>query len=170
MLWSRCNMAVRTYPAPRLPRADATTEWFRYQRAANHRLFQSPRNYFLTLPGPRQAACAETGDAALRLENQKPRSPAPSVLSAAEVVYWLRRCRCARKPRIPISQLAAVAGLHRITLFRALSTGWCSEETCAALTPILREIAAGTVEFQRHGQQWGAIERHQPEHQPATAV
>ena len=151
-------MAVRTYPAPRMMPADATTEWFRNQRAANPRLFQSPRKYFLTLPAPRRSARTEIREAALRLENQKPRSPAPSVLSAAEVVYWLRRCRLGNRPRIPISQLAAAAGLHRITLFRAMKTGCVSDATCAALTPLLREVGAGTLGSRRRKHQWEAVE------------
>ena len=102
--------------------------------------------------------------------DQEPRSQKSSsgedLLSVREVVNVLRRCRYERSRRIPIARIAAAAGLSRHTLYVAMNTGAVSEQTCVALTPILREIAAGTLGFRRRARRWEEIEYSQAPDRP----
>jgi hypothetical protein len=97
------------------------------------------------LPGPRDDPQASDG-----------------VLSVGEVVSLLRQCRSNRSPRVPIACIAKAAGLSRETLYVAMNTGEASEETCAALAPVLKEIAAGALGFERSGQHWQPVELMPP--------
>ncbi len=115
------------------------------------------------LPPPRRRA-PDTADPSpddLRGRRDEPQA-SDGVLSAREVVNLLRQCRYSRSPRMPIACLAKAAGLSRETLYVAMNTGEASEETCAALTPILEEIAAGALAFERNGQQWQQVELMPP--------
>ena len=99
--------------------------------------------------------------------DQEPRSQKISsdegrILSAGEVVNILLRCRYDRSRRIPIARIAAAGGVSRQTLYVAMNTGAVSEQTCVALTPILREIADGTLGFRRRARRWEEIEYFQP--------
>jgi hypothetical protein len=79
----------------------------------------------------------------------------PDILPADEVVRLLRRCRYDRSPRrILISRVAAAAGLSRETCYQVINTGHVTEQTRALLSPILRKIASGKLEYRRSGQQW----------------
>jgi hypothetical protein len=101
-------------------------------------------------------------DVSERAINQEPRSQRISsddgILSAREVINLLRRCRYDRSGRIPIARLAASGGVSRQTLYVAMNARKVSEETCVALTPILREITAGRLEFRRRARRWEQIE------------
>jgi len=178
-------MAARIYPAPKLLNAHATAAWFRFQIAAHPRLFQPRRVPILTLP-------TKERDASRRTEYQAPRpqteavditdlpserlaseTPRPqteiAVMSAAEVVYWLRRCRYDRSRRVPIARIAAASGLSRMTLYRAMA-GDTSEPTCAALTPVLRAVADGAIGFERRCRVWELVEHYPPAQETGAVI
>jgi hypothetical protein len=172
-------MATRIYPLPKSLNADATAAWFQRQMAAHPRLFQPRRVPILTWPSRER-------DASQKVEYQAPRSQTemvditdlPSerftqteiaVMSAAEVVHWLRRYRYDRCRRVPIARIAAASGLSRMTLYRAMA-GDVSEETCAALTPVLRAVADGAIGFERRRQVWELVEHCLPEQEPGPPV
>src|SRR5215467_9443587 len=95
MLWSRCNMTMRSYPGQYL----ATAAWFRTQRAANPRLFQPAKPHILTLQAPRKPAQAETLQTG---ESKEPRSQIEQrLMPVQDVTCWLRYCRDTRNPHIP---------------------------------------------------------------------
>jgi hypothetical protein len=105
-------------------------------------------------------------DVSEEARNQQPRSQESSstegILSAREVINLLRRCRYDRSRRIPIARLAAASGVSPQTLYVAMNSEEVSEQTCIALTPILREIAAGRLEFRRRARRWEEIEYPEP--------
>jgi hypothetical protein len=123
-------------------------------RFARHELHQ--------LPPPKTQArtryVQDDGDLSGEWGNHEPRSPLQlEILSACEVVNLLRRCRYDRWQRLQIACIARAAGLSRETLYVAMNTGKMSEPTRAALTPVLKGIADGTIEFRRHGQVWKEV-------------
>jgi hypothetical protein len=90
-------------------------------------------------------------------------------MSAAEVVYWLRRCRYDRSRRVPIARIAAASGLSRMTLYRAMA-GDTSEATCAALTPVLTALADGAIAFERRRRVWELVEHYRLRPEPGPLV
>jgi hypothetical protein len=172
-------MATRIYPLPKPWNADATAAWFRRQMAAHPRLFQSRRVPIWTLPSRERHVSAKAGYQAPRSQaedapgwpidiNGLPSSQGLTgqahhfqteipVMAAAEVIHWLRRCRHDRsRGRFPIARIAAMSGLHRATLYRAM-TGDVSVETCAALTPVLRAVAENSIGFERRHRVWEPV-------------
>src|SRR5262249_1308861 len=115
------------------------------------------------LTQPKRAERTNAADVSDGGGYQEPRSQEISseedhILSAREIVNGLRRCRYDGKTRIPIACLAVAGGLSRQTLYVAMNTGVVSKPTCAALTPILREIAAGRLGFRRRARKWEEVE------------
>jgi hypothetical protein len=109
-------------------------------------------------------------DASQRVECQIPRPQTEiTVMSAAEVVYWLRRCRYDRSRRVPIARIAAASGLSRMTLYRAMA-GDTSEATCAALTPVLTALADGAIAFERRRRVWELVEHYRLRPEPGPLV
>src|SRR5215475_14500504 len=156
-------MAARIYPRPKLLNAHVTAAWFRLQMAAHPRLFQPRRSHILTLP-------TKERDVAHRAEYQTPRPQTEiAVMSAAEVVHWLRRCRYDRSRRVPIARIAAASGLSRMTLYRAMA-GDTSEATRAALTPVLKALANGAIGFERRRRVWEQVEHRRPAQEPGPVI
>jgi DNA-binding phage protein len=158
-------MASRIYPMPKALNADATAAWFRRQMAAHPRLFQPRRVPIRTWPTKERRASqrVECQTSRSQTEEYQTSSPKiePSVMAAAEVIYWLRRCRYDRSRRVPIARVAAASGLSRMTLYRAMA-GDTSEATCAALTPVLRAVADGAIGFERRRWVWEPVEHYPP--------
>jgi hypothetical protein len=142
--------------------------------AAHPRLFQPRRAPILTWPSKERSALRKAGYQAPGSQTEPaepvdvtdlslgpPRGPPLQteirVMSAAEVVHWLRRWRYDRPRRVPIARLAAASGLNRSTLYRAMA-GDVSEATCAALTPVLKAVADGAIGFERRRQVWEQVE------------
>jgi hypothetical protein len=90
-------------------------------------------------------------------------------MSAAEEVHWLRRCRYDRSRRFPIARIAAASSLSRITLYRAMAGG-VGEETCAALTPVLRAVADNSIGFERRRRVWELVEHYRPAHETGPVI
>jgi hypothetical protein len=98
----------------------------------------------------------------------------PGILSSDETIRLLRHCRSRRAPGtrgpFPLACIAKVADISRETLHVALRAGAASQKTRAKLSPVLRQIAAGTIAFKRLGQKWHPIALYQPlEPQPPQA-
>jgi hypothetical protein len=170
-------MVTRIYPTPKWLDVHATAAWFRREMVAHPRLFQPRRTPILTWPSrerdvsrraeyqaprPQTEAVDITDLPSERLTRETPRPQTEiAIMSATEVVYWLRRCRYDRSRRIPIARIAPASGLSRITLYRAMA-GDTSEETCAALTPVLRAVADGAIGFERRRWVWEPVEHYPP--------
>jgi hypothetical protein len=143
---------VARAPLPPLLRVMAAQVDGRPARFTRHELHQ--------LPPAKPARNRYAADDMLAdKRNQEPRSPELEILPASEVVSLLRRCRYDRSRRLPIACIARAAGLHRWTLYEVMKTGQASEVTLAALTPILRDVAAGTVAFERRAGRWEQVEQ-----------
>jgi hypothetical protein len=51
--------------------------------------------------------------------------------------------------RVPLSIVAGMTGLSRMTLYNARGAGQVSEETTAMLTPLIRQFEAVKLRFRR---------------------
>jgi hypothetical protein len=178
-------MAARIYPRPKWLNAHATAAWFQRQMAAHPRLFQPRRVPIRTWPSKERKASQRAEYQApgtqteavditdLPSERLTREAPGPqtgiAVMSAVEVVYWLRRCRYDRSRRVPIARIAAASGLSRMTLYRAMA-GDASEATCAALTPVLRTVADGAIGFERRRWVWEPVEYYPPAHETGVVT
>jgi hypothetical protein len=119
------------------------------------------RHEIHALAPPKRVNPAAIVEARSTLADVSPRFPPGGsipVLSEREVVNGLLRCLSERPRRAPIACLARAAGLSRMTLYRVMRSSSASKATCAALTPILIELAGGTFGFQRRARRWEGIE------------
>jgi hypothetical protein len=92
----------------------------------------------------------------------------PRVLPPQDILRFLRLITspaCRGEKRIPISAIAAMCGVARITLYEVLWTGRASYELCAVLTPLVRAHEAGKLKFKgsgrpgaRGGSSWEIVE------------
>jgi hypothetical protein len=78
----------------------------------------------------------------------------PAVLPPRDILRFLRLITspaCRGEKRVPISAIAVMCGVARITLYEVLWTGRASEDLCAVLTPLVRDFEAGRLRFKRSG-------------------
>jgi hypothetical protein len=116
-----------------------------------------------TAPAPFGHAPAGVSDGTGKQEAPSHSSPPEGqVMSAPEVINALQRCRYDRSRQIPIAALARAAGLSRETLYAGMNSSKVSKETCAALTPVLREVVAGRLEYRRRARRWEEVEVRRP--------
>jgi hypothetical protein len=76
----------------------------------------------------------------------------PRVLPPSDILRFLRLLTspaCRGEKRVPLSVVAAMCGVARITLYEVLWTGRGSDELCAVLTPLVRAHEDGKFRLKR---------------------
>jgi hypothetical protein len=77
----------------------------------------------------------------------------PQVLPPRDILRFLRLITsptaCRGEKRVPLSVVAELCGVARITLYQVLWTGRASDELCAVLTPLIRQYEAGKLRLKR---------------------
>jgi hypothetical protein len=80
------------------------------------------------------------------------------VLPPRDILRFLRLITspaCRGEKRVPVSAIAAMCGVARITRYEVLWTGRASDDLCAVLTPLVRAHEAGKPKFKRLGRSRG---------------